>query len=69
MLSNGLGIDLNNCCYSPDMARNIISFHGLFRQGFRYSFDNSNGSINVYLNGFFISTHFLVMEYMKLCWL
>ncbi|CAH1440299.1 unnamed protein product [Lactuca virosa] len=32
VLSNGLGLDLNNCCYSPDMARNIISFHGLYRQ-------------------------------------
>ena len=53
VLSNGLGLDLNNCCYSPDMARNIISFHGLYKQGFRYSFDNSNGSINVYLNGVF----------------
>ena len=53
VLSNGLEIDLQNCCYSPDMARNIISFHGLFRQGFRYSFDNNNGSINVYLNGVF----------------
>ena len=53
VLSNGLGLNLNNCCYSPDMARNIISFHGLFRQGFRYSFDNSNGYINVYLNGVF----------------
>ena len=51
VLSNGLGLDLNNCCYSPDMARNIISFHGLFRQGFRYSFNNDNGSICAYLNG------------------
>ena len=51
VLSNGLGLDLNNCCYSPDMARNIISFHGLFRQGFRYSFNNMNGSIYAYLNG------------------
>ena len=50
VLSNGLGLDLNNCCYSPDMARNIISFHGLFRQGFRYSFNNENGSIYAYLN-------------------
>ena len=53
MLSSGLGLDLNNCCYSPDMARNIISFHGLYRQGFRYSFDNEKGSINAYLNGVF----------------
>ena len=33
VLRNGLNLDLNNCCYSPDMARNIISFHGLYRQG------------------------------------
>mgnify|MGYP001545957036 CR=1 FL=1 len=32
------------------MARNIISFHGLYRQGFRYSFDNEKGSIYAYLN-------------------
>ena len=50
LFSNGLGLDINNCCYSPNMARNIISFHGLYRHGFKYSFDNSNGSINVYLN-------------------
>ena len=36
-LSNGLGLDLNDCCYSSEMARNIISFHGLYKQGFRFS--------------------------------
>ena len=35
------------------MTRNIISFHGLYRQGFRYSFDNENGSIYAYKNGVF----------------
>nr|KAJ0188679.1 hypothetical protein LSAT_V11C900495440 [Lactuca sativa] len=53
VLSNGLGLDLNNCCYSPEMERNIISFHALYRQGFRYSFDNEKDSINAYLNGVF----------------
>ena len=33
------------------MARKIISFHGLFRQGFRFSFNNENGSILAYING------------------
>ncbi|KAI3523823.1 hypothetical protein L1887_02255 [Cichorium endivia] len=32
MLSSGVRLDLNNCCYAPDMAKNIISFHALFRQ-------------------------------------
>ena len=51
VLRNSLVLDLNNCCYSPEMARNIISFHGLYRQGFRFSFNNENGSIYAYLNG------------------
>ena len=51
VLRNDLSLDLNNCCYSPEMARNIISFHGLFRQGFRFSFNNENGSIYANLNG------------------
>src|SRR5215211_4374382 len=51
VLRNGLSLDLNNCCYSPEMAGNIISFHGVFRQGFRFSFNNENGSIYAYLNG------------------
>ncbi|KAI3513141.1 hypothetical protein L1887_20467 [Cichorium endivia] len=34
MLSNGVRLDLDNCCYAPDMAKNIISFHALFRQVF-----------------------------------
>ena len=35
------------------MTRNIISFHGLYRHGFRYSFDNKHGSIYSYYNGVF----------------
>ena len=53
LLSSGLEIDLNNCCYSSDMARNIISFHGLYKQGFTFSFDNEIGAINAYYNFFF----------------
>ena len=37
LLTSGLELDLNNCCYSSDTARNIISFLGLYRQGFRFS--------------------------------
>ncbi|CAH1418453.1 unnamed protein product [Lactuca virosa] len=29
LLSSGLMLDLNKCCYSSEMARNIISFHAL----------------------------------------
>ncbi|GKD47947.1 retrotransposon protein, putative, ty1-copia subclass, partial [Tanacetum coccineum] len=29
MLKSGVRIDLNNCCYSSEMTRNIISFHAL----------------------------------------
>ncbi|KAI3751877.1 hypothetical protein L2E82_22968 [Cichorium intybus] len=36
------------------MARNIISFHALFKQGFTYSFDKLYGSIYVFKNGVFI---------------
>nr|KAJ0189120.1 hypothetical protein LSAT_V11C800391190 [Lactuca sativa] len=53
LLNNGLMLDLNKCCYSPEMARNIISFHGLYKQGFSFSFDNKNGAINVYYNDVF----------------
>ena len=53
MLSNGVSLDLMNCCYSSEMTRNIISFHGLYKQGFRFSFDNEKGSINALFNGTF----------------
>ena len=36
------------------MTRNIISFHALFKQGFRYTFDNDNGDILVYKDGCFM---------------
>lgn len=36
------------------MTRNIISFHALFKQGFRYSVDDVNGSVLVYKNGVFM---------------
>ena len=35
------------------MARNIISFHGLYKQGFSFSFDNEIGAINAFYNGVF----------------
>ncbi|KAI3699760.1 hypothetical protein L2E82_44271 [Cichorium intybus] len=53
-LSNGVRLDLHNCCYSPDMTKNIISFHALFKQGFYYEFDKLNGSIFVFKNNVFI---------------
>ncbi|KAI3782170.1 hypothetical protein L2E82_12204 [Cichorium intybus] len=56
VLSSDVSIELFNCCYSPEMARNIISFHALFRQGFQFSFDNKIGSISVFKNGILIFT-------------
>ncbi|KAI3499715.1 hypothetical protein L1887_35524 [Cichorium endivia] len=56
VLSSGVCLDLLNCCYSPEMARNIISFHALFRQGLQFSFDNNNGSISVFQNGISVFT-------------
>ncbi|KAI3791230.1 hypothetical protein L2E82_04924 [Cichorium intybus] len=56
VLSSGVSLDLFNCCYSPEMARNIISFHALFRQCLQFSFDNSNGSISVFQNGISVFT-------------
>lgn len=50
MFDGGVRIYLINCCYLSDMTRNIISFHTLFRKGFRYTFNN-NGTIFVYKNG------------------
>lgn len=35
-------------CYSPFMARNIISFHVLYRNGSTFGFDN--GSVLVFKN-------------------
>ncbi|CAH1438773.1 unnamed protein product [Lactuca virosa] len=32
LLSSGFTLDLNKCCYSPEMARNVISFHALYKQ-------------------------------------
>ena len=54
VLSNDVRIDLVNCCYSSEMTRDIISFHALFTQGFKYSFDNNIGSISTFKNGVFI---------------
>ncbi|GJS24276.1 retrotransposon protein, putative, ty1-copia subclass [Tanacetum coccineum] len=54
MLKSVVRIDLNNCCYSSEMTRNIISFHALFKDGYYYSFDNENGDILVYSNGCFM---------------
>nr|GEV21023.1 hypothetical protein [Tanacetum cinerariifolium] len=54
MLKSGIMIDLNNCCYSSEMTRNIILFHALFKNGYKFSFDNENGDILVYSNGCFM---------------
>ncbi|GJV95460.1 putative RNA-directed DNA polymerase [Tanacetum coccineum] len=54
MLKFRVRIDLNNCCYSSEMTRNIISFHDLFKDGYKFSFDNENGDILVYSNGCFM---------------
>ncbi|GKD40785.1 retrotransposon protein, putative, ty1-copia subclass [Tanacetum coccineum] len=54
MLKSRVRIDLNNFCYSSEMTRNIISFHALFKDGYKFSFDNENGDILVYLNGCFM---------------
>ncbi|KAJ9556711.1 hypothetical protein OSB04_011325 [Centaurea solstitialis] len=48
VLSSGQSIKLLDCCYSPEMARNIISFHALYNDGFKFKFDNDNGCILVY---------------------
>ena len=53
VLGSRLNLDLINCCYSSEMTWNIISFHALFKQGFRYSFNDENGSIYAYKNGIF----------------
>ncbi|KAJ9558333.1 hypothetical protein OSB04_012947 [Centaurea solstitialis] len=46
--SSGLSMVLIDCCYSAEMARNIISFYALYKDGFDFGFDN--GSILVYKN-------------------
>nr|GEZ24680.1 hypothetical protein [Tanacetum cinerariifolium] len=45
MLKSGVRINLNNCCYSSEMTRNIISFQALFEDGYQFSFDNENMDI------------------------
>ncbi|GJY19714.1 retrotransposon protein, putative, ty1-copia subclass [Tanacetum coccineum] len=54
MLKSGVRIDLNNYCYLSKITRNIISFHALFKDGYKFSFDNENGDILVYSNGCFM---------------
>ncbi|GJY52151.1 retrotransposon protein, putative, ty1-copia subclass [Tanacetum coccineum] len=54
MLKSGVRIDLNNYCYSSEVTRNIISFHALFKDGYKFSFDNENGDILFYSNGCFM---------------
>ncbi|KAJ9545085.1 hypothetical protein OSB04_024792 [Centaurea solstitialis] len=46
--SSELSMVLIDCCYSAEMARNIISFYALYKDGFDFGFDN--GSILVYKN-------------------
>ncbi|GKC30412.1 retrotransposon protein, putative, ty1-copia subclass [Tanacetum coccineum] len=50
----GKYINLNICCYSSEMTRNIISFHALFKYGYQFSLDNKNEDILVYSNGCFM---------------
>ncbi|GJW32257.1 retrotransposon protein, putative, ty1-copia subclass [Tanacetum coccineum] len=54
MVKSKVRINLNNCRYSSEMTRNIISFHALFKDGYQFSFDNENGDILVYSNGCFV---------------
>nr|GEY47279.1 hypothetical protein [Tanacetum cinerariifolium] len=54
MLKYGVRIDLYNCFYSLEMTRNIILFHALSKDGYKFLFDNENGDILVYSNGCFI---------------
>ena len=65
VVSSGLSIKLLDCCYSPEMARVIISFHAVYKDGFEFQFDNNNGCILVYKNGCFILKLLLVMVCMK----
>ena len=67
LLNNGLTLDLNKCCYLSKMARNIISFHSLYKQGFTFSFDNNIGVIDSFIMMCFILKHYLVMVYMEQC--
>lgn len=53
-LSGDVSIRLLNCCFSPDMEGNIISFYALYKDGFLFSFDNENGDILVYKHDCFI---------------
>ncbi|KAI3515635.1 hypothetical protein L1887_14536 [Cichorium endivia] len=36
VLNSDVRLELFNCCYSPEMARNIISFHALFSKDFSF---------------------------------
>ena len=48
MLNNEFSVKLLDCWYSPEKARNIISFRSLYNDGFQFQFDNDNDSILVY---------------------
>ncbi|GJU54813.1 retrotransposon protein, putative, ty1-copia subclass [Tanacetum coccineum] len=54
MLKSEVRIKLNNCYYSSEITRKIILFHALFKDGYKFSFDNENGNILVYSNGCFM---------------
>nr|GEW71402.1 retrotransposon protein, putative, Ty1-copia subclass [Tanacetum cinerariifolium] len=54
ILKSRVRTNLDNCCYSSKITRNIISFHVLFKDGYHFSFDNENGDILVYSNGCFM---------------
>lgn len=53
LFDSNVRVDVLDFLYSCDIKSNIISFHTLFGQGYRYSFDIDNGFIYVYKSGIF----------------
>lgn len=51
VLSGCVCLNLLNCCFSPNISWNIISFHALYKDGCWFSFHNKNGDILIYKNG------------------
>lgn len=54
MFDDSFRVDLDNCCYSIEITRTIISFHSLFRQGYHYVFDKNDGTILFYRKNVFV---------------
>lgn len=65
VLNNEVSSSLFNCFCSPNIAQNIILFHALYKDRFRFAFDKEIGDILVCKLVLLFLNPFLVMVFMR----